>query len=394
MVQDGVHPPAAASVALDPVAAAKAAGLRYVTDAGPGIRRRRAGEEFIYIGPDGQQIREPEELRRIRSLGIPPAWTDVWICPSPRGHLQATGRDAKGRKQYRYHPLWRAVRDQTKYDRMIAFGEALPRLRARVAHDLALPGLPQEKVLAAVIRLLEATAIRVGNEEYARHNGSFGLTTLRNDHVDVFGATVRFHFRGKSGKRHEVELRDRRLARIIRQCRELPGHELFEYVDRDGKRHDVGSGDVNAYLHQIAGQEFTAKHFRTWDGTLLAIRALREISPSECQTQLKKNIVRAIDAVAAQLGNTRAVCRKYYVHPAVCEAYGDGSLFRELAAAEAAETIYGLSPEETAVLAFLRHRLASKKDRPREAAREAGADAPSPEPAVERKPQRRAPLPR
>ncbi len=289
----------------------------------------------------------------------------MWICPLPYGHLQATGRDAKGRKQYRYHPRWREVRDQTKFHRMVAFAEVLPRMRDRVAHDLARPGLPREKVLAAVVRLLETTMIRVGNEEYVRENHHFGLTTLRNRHVDVNGSTLQFHFTGKSGKKHQVELHDRRLAQIVQRCREIPGHHLFEYLDEHGQTHTVGSGDVNEYVREISGQEFTAKEFRTWAGTVLAVRALRECGVCESATQGKKNILHAIDAVTERLGNTRAVCRKYYLHPAVIESYLDGSLLdlcrivesteRESAAAPA-----GLNAEEAAVFAFLRGRAAAE----------------------------------
>lgn len=344
----------------NPVASAKAAGLRYVTDALSGIRRERDGDSFRYFGPDGQPINDAEELQRFKLLAIPPAWTEVWICPRPNGHLQATGRDAKGRKQYRYHPRWREVRDQTKYDRMIAFGEALPRIRERVARDLALSGMPREKVLAAVVRLLETTCIRVGNEEYVRQNHSFGLTTLRNRHVDVEGSTLRFHFTGKSGKKQVVELHDRRLARIVKRCREIPGHHLFECLDEQGQTRAVESGDVNDYLREISGEEFTAKEFRTWEGTVLAVRALRECGACDSQTQAKKNIVQAIDRVTEQLGNTRAVCRKYYVHPAVLDAYMNGSLVTECVVSEGADAPGGLSPEEVGVLVFLRERAKSE----------------------------------
>jgi DNA topoisomerase-1 len=355
--ENGGTPGGELAIVTDPVESAKAAGLRYVTDAIRGIQRERAGDRFTYLDSHGKPIQEPEEVRRIESLGIPPAWTQVWICPTPRGHLQATGRDAKGRKQYRYHPRWREVRDQTKFDRMIAFGEALPRIRERVAHDLALAGLPREKVLATVIKLLEATAIRVGNEEYVRQNRSFGLTTMRNRHVDVEGSTMRFHFRGKSGKKHEVEVHDRRLARIVKRCRELPGHHLFEYIGDDGQLHTIDSGDVNDYLKEISGQEFTAKDFRTWSGSLLAVRALRELGFCDCATQAKKNVVQAIDRVREQLGNTRAICRKYYVHPAICEAYQEGCLLEECAEQELTAADEGLSSEEAALLRFLRSHL-------------------------------------
>ena len=264
-----------AAVAADPVESAIEAGLRYVTDEKPGIRRLRSGKGFRYVRPDGTAVRDEQTLRRIASLVIPPAWTDVWITTDPRGHLQATGRDAKGRKQYRYHPRWRAVRDENKYERMLAFGAAMPTIRARVDADLARPGLPREKVLATVVRLLEATLIRVGNEEYARENRSYGLTTLRNRHVDVHGSELRFEFRGKSGKDHQVSVRDRRLANVIRRLQELPGQEVFQYLDADGARHTIDSDDVNAYLREISGLELSAKDFRTWAGTILCAVALR-----------------------------------------------------------------------------------------------------------------------
>jgi DNA topoisomerase-1 len=345
----------------DPQASAKAAGLRYVTDASPGIRRKRAGKGFTYLDVDGRAIRDPQELQRLNSLGIPPAWTKVWICPMPQGHLQAIGHDVKGRKQYRYHPRWREVRDETKYGRMLAFGEALPRIRKQVEHDLALPGLPRAKVLATVLQLLETTLMRVGNEEYARANHSFGLTTLRDRHVDIAGATLRFHFRGKSGKEHTVELNDRRLARTVKRCQELPGQELFQYRDDEGQRRTIDSADVNEYLRQITGQDFTSKDFRTWNGTVLAIRALQSCGEGESASQAKKAVVEAIKTVAAQLGNTPAICRKCYVHPAVIEAYLAGSLLqmlRRLGEVDTPDAVQGLSAEEGRVLAFLRQALA------------------------------------
>jgi DNA topoisomerase I len=339
---------------LDPVRSARMAGLWYVTDMAPGIRRSGAADGFSYIDPDGRLVQDPVQLERIKSLGIPPAWTDVWICPVEQGHLQATGRDAKGRKQYRYHDRWREVRDQTKYDRMISFAEALPQIRARVEQDLSLPGMPREKVLATVVRLLETTMIRVGNEEYVRQNHSFGLTTMRNRHVDVQGSTLRFHFRGKSGKKHEVEVHDRRLAAIVRRCREIPGHHLFEYLDAEGQTHTIGSGDVNDYLREITGQEFTAKDFRTWAGTLLAVRALQECGFCDAASQLKKNIAQAIDCVRERLGNTRAVCRKYYIHPSVLAAYTEGTLPPPCPEAQETTPTQGLSADEALVLEFLR----------------------------------------
>jgi DNA topoisomerase-1 len=356
----------------DPVESARSAGLRYVSDTEPGIRRVRAGKGFRYVGPDGKPVRDPDVLRRIRALAIPPAWTDVWVCPLAHGHLQATGRDARGRKQHRYHARWRAVRDETKYHRMIAFARALPRLRARTRRDLAHPGLPREKVLAAVVRLLETTLIRVGNEEYARHNHHFGLTTLRDGHADIEGPKVSFHFRGKSGIKQEVDVNDRRLAHIVQNCQDLPGQELFQWVNGDGGQHVVGSADVNAYLREVSGRDFTAKDFRTWAGTVLAARALREIGPFESQTQAKRNIVQAIEAVARRLRNTRAVCRKCYVHPAVIDAYLDGSLLTALgrrADAESKRPPDKLRPDEAAVLAFLQQRqkreAAASRSRPR-----------------------------
>lgn len=310
----------------DPVESAKEAGLRYVTDAKPGIRRKRAGKGFRYVGPDGKPVHNPEVLRRIRSLVIPPAWKDVWITTDPRGHLQATGRDAKGRKQSRYHPRWRAIRDETKYERMLLFGTALRRIRERVEEHLGLPGLPREKVLAAVVRLMDSTLIRVGNDEYAKENKSYGLTTMRRKHVKINGSELIFRFRGKSGVLHEVGILDRRLARIVRQCQELPGHELFEYLDAEGKTHTVDSADVNDYLRAISGGEFTGKDFRTWAGTVLASMSLRQFEPFESQTQAKKNVVQAVKEVARRLGNTPAVCRKCYLHPGVLECYMAGSL--------------------------------------------------------------------
>jgi len=350
----------------DPVASARAAGLRYVSDTTPGIRRKRSGMGFNYRGPDGATIRDSATLRRIRSLVIPPAWTDVWICPHPNGHLQATGHDAKGRKQYRYHLRWREVRDETKYTRLIAFGEALPRIRERVDHDLGLRGLPRKKVVATVVRLLETTLIRIGNEEYAKTNRSYGLTTMRNRHVDVSGTTLRFHFRGKSGIDHTIGINDRRIARIVKQCKDLPGAELFQYIDHDGHRQSIDSGDVNAYLQEITGQEFTAKDFRTWAGTVLAAMALREFESFDEETQAKRNIVRAIETVAERLGNTPTVCRKCYVHPAVLDAYLDGSMLdtlKQRAEQEMADSLSGLQPEEAAVLVFLRQRLMREMDK-------------------------------
>jgi DNA topoisomerase-1 len=337
-----------------------------MSDDGPGIRRLRAGKRFRYVHADGTPVREPETLQRIRQLALPPAWRDVWICPRDDGHLQATGRDDRGRKQYRYHDRWRAVRDEVKFDRMIAFGRALPKLRKRVAKDLRRPGLPREKVLATVVRLLEVTLIRVGNEEYARENKSYGLTTLRGHHVAINGSTLRFHFRGKSGVLHEVAVTDLRLARILRDLQDLPGQELFLYEADAGVTRAVNSTDVNEYLREVTGQPFTAKDFRTWAGTLLAAQALQSFAAFDSKTQARRNVVEAIDRVARRLGNTRTICRRCYVHPAVVDAYLDGTLAGVLAQRAEKELIENLShlpPEEAAVIAFLQQRLQAGANR-------------------------------
>ena len=339
-----------------PPDAAKAAGLRYVNDTRPGIRRD--GNKFFDAA--GAAVTDDATLARIKSLVIPPAWTDVWICPQANGHLQATGRDARGRKQYRYHARWRTVRDEVKYERMLNFGKALPAIRKEVDRALKLPGLPREKVLATIVYLLEATMMRIGNEEYARTNKSFGLTTLHNRHVKVDGSAIAFRFRGKSGVFHDIQLHDRRLAKIIARTRELPGQELFQYIDKGGERHSIDSSDVNDYLRGITGEEYTAKDFRTWSGTVLAALALQEFEKFDSETQAKKNIVRAIEAVAAKLGNTPSICRKCYVHPAVLESYLEGNVLDALrASSEQAmvEDLHALTPEEAAVLAMLQQRL-------------------------------------
>src|SRR5262245_37062069 len=311
---------------IDPLASAKAAGLRYVSDDKPGIQRIRRGNNFVYIGTDGQPIQDEKELQRIKSLAIPPAWTDVWICPIANGHIQATARDAKGRKQYRYHPRWREVRDETKYGRMLAFAQALPVIRRRVEKDLQLPGMPREKILATLVRLLETTFIRVGNEEYARTNNSYGLTTMRNHHVEVSGSTLTFRFRGKSGKYHSIRLTDPRLSRIVKRCQNLPCQDLFQYLDENSEPQSIGSTDVNDYLRYITGEDFTAKDFRTWAGTVLAAKMLVEFDEFESETEAKKNIVEAVQSVANRLGNTPAVCRKCYIHPTILDTYLDRSL--------------------------------------------------------------------
>jgi DNA topoisomerase I len=349
-----------------PLRSAHRAGLRYVTDEMPGIHRERSRQGFRYRFPTGQIVRSQEVLKRIKSLAVPPAWTQVWICPDPFGHLQATGRDERGRKQNRYHPRWREVRDETKYVRMLAFGQALPRIRKQVEKDLRLEGLPRDKVLATVVRLLEVSLIRVGNQEYARENESFGLTTMHDRHVNIEGSKLRFHFRGKSGKWFDVDIRDRRLAKVVKSCQELPGQELFQYLNDEGKRQRVNSEDVNEYLRQSSGGDFTAKDFRTWAGTVLAAIALREFKRFDSQAQARKNVVQAIENVAQRLGNTPAVCRKCYIHPEVIGAYFDGTLLETLKQRtknEFVERLPKLRPEEAAVLALLQERLATEDER-------------------------------
>jgi DNA topoisomerase I len=343
-----------------PVDSAQEAGLRYTNDRSPGIRRERRGSSVRYLTPQGRILRDRAQLQRIASLVIPPAWTDVWICCDPHGHLQATGRDARGRKQYRYHPRWRAVRDETKYERLIGFATALPLIRRRTSAHLRSAKLTREKVLAAVVQLLEKTLIRVGNDEYAKENQSFGLTTMRDGHVNVNGGQVRFSFRGKSGVEHDIRLEDRRLARIVKACRDIPGYDLFQYYDEDGERHALGSADVNAYLKELSGEDYTSKDFRTWAGTVLAAETLRTFDAFGSDTEAKRNIVRAVETVAKRLGNTKAVCRKCYIHPAILDAYMDRSMLR--AAADRARRSVRKSGEltgaEAAVLAVLQQRLA------------------------------------
>jgi DNA topoisomerase-1 len=351
------------------VVSATTAGLRYVSDQTTGIRRHKGRRGFKYTGPDGKVIRNRAELKRIAALAVPPAWTDVWICTHPRGHLQATGRDAKGRKQYRYHHDWRATRDETKFDRMQGFAGALPTIRRRTRADLARPGLPRDKVLATIVQLLEKSLIRVGNEEYVKQNQSFGLTTLRNRHVRVSRGTLRFEFRGKSGIRHSVDVNDRHLAQVVKQCRDLPGQELFQYVNDDGDLQPVDSGDINGYLKDVTGEDFTAKDFRTWSGTVLAVTALREFVAAETKTQAEKNVVLAIEAVARLLGNTRTVCRKSYVHPGIVDCYVDRSMEKVLGrlSKAARKNRSGLRAEEVAVVALLRY-LQSREPGKRKAA--------------------------
>jgi DNA topoisomerase I len=351
---------------IDDRASARAAGLRYSTDARPGISRRRAGRGFAYRRSDGTPVSDAETKARIRGLAIPPAWTDVWICPDPAGHIQATGRDARGRKQYRYHPRWSSHRGEAKFERLLDFARVLPRIRKRCDADLSKRGLSREKVLAAVVRLLEMTLIRVGNDEYARLNRSFGLTTLRTRHAQVNGTAIRFRFRGKSGQQHEVGLRDRRLAGIVRRCQDLPGQELFQYLDADGEPHDVASEDVNDYLREVSGADITAKDFRTWAGTVLAYRALRALAPGTDERSARHNVVEAVKLTAGRLGNTPAVARRSYVHPAILEAYLDGAIGGALleAAEEQVDPPSVPDPaEEAEVVKLLRQRMRTERPR-------------------------------
>ena len=344
----------------EPMVSAAEAGLRYVRDDTPGMTRVRAGRGFRYLDASGAPVRDAATLCRFRALAVPPAWTAVWICPRADGHIQATGRDDRNRKQYRYHAQWREARDKAKYGRMVSFGRALPIIRERVAADLKRNGLPREKVLALLVQLLGTTTIRVGNDEYAYSNHSYGLSTMHDGHAKVEGDRIRFLFRGKSGVRHDIELTDRKLARLVRACQELPGQELFQYVDEEGAAHDLGSEDVNAYLREVSGQDFTAKDFRTWAGTVLAAVALAEFEAFDSEAQAKKNIVRAIESVAKRLGNTPTVCRKCYVHPEVLGSYLDGTMIPILkrGADAAMKDIHKLPPEESAVLALIQARLA------------------------------------
>ncbi|WP_413988235.1 DNA topoisomerase IB [Labrys okinawensis] len=345
--------------------AAVEAGLRYVSDDEAGISRRRAGAGFRYTRRNGAAVREDATLARIRKLAIPPAWKDVWICLSPGGHIQATGRDAKGRKQYRYHAEFRANREANKFEHMAVFAHALPAIRTKVREQMALPGLPREKVLASVVHLLETTLIRIGNDEYARQNKSFGLTTLKNRHARINGSEVRFQFTGKSGKKWSLGVRDRRVARIIRSCQELPGQQLLQYRDGGGDIHAVSSSDVNDYLQEISGEEITAKDFRTWAGTVLAALALNELQRFDSEAQAKRNLKAAIETVAARLGNTPAICRKCYVHPEILNVYLDGNLVLNIQSEverELKEDLSQLRPEEAAVLALLHGRLSAKAE--------------------------------
>lgn len=348
---------------VNPEQAAEAAGLVYVSEEHPGIRRRKSGKGFSYRSPEGTVVKDKDVLSRIRSLAIPPAWTEVWICADPNGHIQATGRDAKGRKQYRYHPKFREVRDSAKFEHVVEFARSLPQIRKVVAEHMKLRGLPREKVLAATVHLLESTLIRVGNDDYAKHNKSYGLTTLRDRHVALNGSELRFQFKGKSGKMWRLNLRDRRLAKIVKACQDLPGQELLQYVDENGDVRDVTSSDVNAYLREITGKDITAKDFRTWAGTVLAALALDEFEGFDTAAKAKKNVRAAIERVSSRLGNTPTICRKCYVHPAVLDSYLSGSLVlqvREEIESELRDDLPGLQPEEAAVMVLLQQRLAER----------------------------------
>ncbi|MCD6074417.1 MAG: topoisomerase, partial [Rhodospirillales bacterium] len=345
---------------VDPRDAAESAGLTYVSDSGRGIRRRKAGKGFTYLSPGGEKITDKTTLARVRKLAVPPAWTDVWICPRPSGHIQATGRDARGRKQYRYHTAFREFRDATKYDHMMEFAASLGEIRRKISEHMSLRGLPREKVLATIVHLLERTLIRVGNEDYAKQNQSYGLTTLQGQHVKTEGSELRFRFKGKSGKQWNLRITDRRIAKIIRACQDLPGQDLFQYVGEDGEVCDISSSDVNAYLKEITGADVTAKDFRTWHGTVLAAMALQEIQSFDSQAAAKKNLKLAIEQVASRLGNTPTICRKCYIHPEILTSYFDGQLvldIKEQIEEELRSRLSTLKPEEAAVLALLESRL-------------------------------------
>jgi DNA topoisomerase I len=367
-----LDPSTASENIVDPRDAAESAGLIYVSDEEPGIRRRKSGKGFTYVLPGGSKVEDKATLERIRTLAIPPAYTDVWICPKANGHIQATGRDAKGRKQYRYHPAFREVRESTKYEHMLDFAQALPGIRARIQEDMGRRGLPREKVLATVVHLLETTLIRVGNSDYAKQNKSYGLTTLRDPHVQVNGSDLRFQFKGKSGKSWRLQVKDRRVAKIVKACQDLPGQHLFQYLNEEGEQQFVTSADVNAYLKEITGRDITAKDFRTWAGTVLAAMALREFETFDSEAKAKKNVRAAIERVASQLGNTPTICRKCYIHPEVLSCYLEGGLLLEIkdeVESELREELASLKPEEAAVLTLLEARI--KRDLQKAEEREA-----------------------
>ena len=349
--------------ATDTKESAKVAGLRYVNDQGPGITRRRRGKGFYYIGVDSKPIRDKHTLERIRSLVLPPAWENVWICPVENGHIQAVGRDARGRKQYRYHARYREVRDETKFDRMVAFGAVLPKIRRHVQQDLSLPGLPQRKVIAAITYLLDKTCIRVGNDEYAKSNQSYGLTTLKDRHADIHGDSLRLHFRGKSKQDHDITLRDRRLAKIVKECQDLPGQELFQYKAENGEYAKVDSAEVNDYLREITHEDFTAKDFRTWHGTGHMAQQLAALGPAQSDTEAKHNILQAVKETAKHLGNRPAACRKYYIHPVVFESYVEQTIFSAMQHVESGATVRvsGLRTVEVAVLRLVQSRTGKRK---------------------------------
>ena len=336
------------------VDAARSAGLHYVTEGSPGIRRQKSGKGFRYITAEGQTLRDKEDLKRIRALAIPPAWTEVWISASPRGHIQAFGRDARQRKQYRYHARWREVRDETKFSQLVPFGETLPDIRKRVDRDMAKPGLPREKVLATVVRLLEMTMARIGNPEYARANRSFGLTTLRDRHVSITGHELRFRFTGKSGKAHDLRVTDRRVAKIVRACQDIPGYEVFKYLDEQDQAQNIDSSDVNDYLREVAGADFTAKVFRTWAGSVEALEELRDAGTAETQTAAKQNVVQMVKGVARALGNTPAVCRKSYIHPALIDGYLKGTFHQTLQSLPRRRSTSRMTSNERLLLDFLK----------------------------------------
>jgi len=388
-----LEPNATSENIIDPRDAAETAGLTYVSDEEPGIRRKKSGKGFTYLKPDGSKVTDKATLDRIRSLAIPPAYTDVWICAKANGHIQATGRDAKGRKQYRYHPAFREVRESTKYEHMLEFAQGLPAIRKTIDEHMSLRGLPREKVLATVVHLLENTLIRVGNADYVKQNKSYGLTTLRDPHVKVEGGELRFQFKGKSGKTWKLQVKDRRIARIVKACQDLPGQDLFQYLDENGEQQSITSADVNAYLKEITGRDITAKDFRTWAGTVLAALALAEFEEFDNQAKAKKNIRAAIEKVAGRLGNTPSICRKCYVHPEVFSSYLDGELLLEIKEeieTELREDLPSLKPEEAAVLTLLQERLSREVKKQEEAKPAKRRRSPSRKSQVKTQPEIRA----